>query len=823
MELFDIALGKHRNARNWKNVKKSWPEIVDLCRETHYTPETLNEYLSFHKSRQDEIKDVSGFVTGYLVGGRRKKESVLHKQILALDADFAEAGLDENVELTLGCAAILYTTHKHTPEKNRFRLLIPIDRPATPEEYEPLCRKVTGLLGIEQFDHTTYDLNRLMYLPSTSKGAEYVFKELTGEPLSVDNTLALYTDWHDASEWPVSDRETRQVFNSIMKQGDPLEKEGIVGQYCRTYSIQDAITKELNGVYEQSAESDRFTYLEGSTAGGAICYEDKFLYSHHGTDPISGTLRNAFDLVRIHKFGFKDEDAKPDTPTNRLPSFVAMMQHAEKDPEVRRTRDAEKLAEAGLDFADSTIDWMALLDADKRNNYETSVKNIRLILENDELLKGKFGLNEFSYRMEVLGRLPWNPEKKVRAWSDEDWSGLRCYLGEAPYNLQRTPKLEDVVDGIVKRKNSFHPILDYLGTLNWDGVERIDTLFINYLGAADNEYVRAVTRKALIACVARVKEPGIKFDNVVTLVGKQGTGKSTIIKKLGREWFSDNFSFHMLSGGNGKQAQEQIQGVWILEIGEMAGLRKAEAEAAKSFLSAQKDEFRPSHGREKVIRPRQVVPFGTSNDKGLLKAAAGGNRRIWPVDIHETRPVLSVWDDLTDKVVSQVWAEALEYYREGEALHLPEHIEELANSEQESHIEVDDREGIIQEFLATKLPEDWADMDVQERRNYLKYPGDRQGNFYRSRVTAAEIWCEVFEKNQGDMNAHTTRFIHDTIRKTPGWEVAKTRGYFKIYGKQTEYLYSGKENLELRRSFKNSETVKVQDSKTENLVKDFDL
>lgn len=803
MELIDVAFGKHRNARNWKNTKVSWCDFVNLFRETHRTAETLTEYAHLPKSRQDEIKDVGGYVTGYLVGGRRKRDTVLHKQILALDADFAEKDLVDTLELVLGCASIAYSTHKHSPENNRLRLLILMDRPLTPEEYEPVSRKVAGMLGIEQFDHTTYDLNRLMYLASTSKGAEYIFKEIKGAPLSCDDILKTYTDWHDASEWPVSDRETRSIFSGLKKQGDPTEKEGMVGMYCRTYSIPDVIEKELPGIYEATDVDGRYTFLEGSTSGGAICYDEKFLYSHHGTDPISGTLRNAFDLVRIHKFGFQDEDVKPDTPSNRLPSYVAMLRHAEKDPEVRRTRDTEKLAEAGIDFAE--VDWMAQLDADKRNNYETSVKNIRLILENDDALKGKFGLNTFSYRTEVLGALPWNPDKHVRPWSDEDWAGLRCYLGESPYNLQRTPKLEDVMDGVMKRKNSFHPIVDYIESLSWDGVERIETLFIDYLGAQDNEYVRAVTRKSLIACVARIMEPGVKFDNIVTLVGRQGTGKSTIINKLGRDWFSDNFSFHMLSGGNGKQAQEQIQGVWILEIGEMAGLKKAEAEAAKSFLSAQFDEFRPSYGREKVVRPRQMVPFGTSNDLGFLKMVAGGNRRIWPVDIHFTTPRLSVWFDLTSQVVGQIWAEALEYYREGEELHLPEHVEKIANQEQENHVEVDDREGGIQEFLNMKLPKNWSDMNILERRNYTKTYDESQGDYYRDRVSAAEIWSDFFEKNQSEMSAYNTRFIHETLRKTEGWELGKTRGYFKIYGKQTEYHYVGIEHSNLRRSFRDIE------------------
>jgi len=771
--LIHVASAKSRKTSIWTNGEITFDELEARCSQTVRTSETEEEYKNLPKETQGKIKDRGAFLPGHCIDGKRKSHTIRDKQILTFDVDFADIGFWSVFLRKIGSRAFVYSTHSHTKGRPRLRLVILLDRVVTADEYEAIMRKLASILGIEQFDSTTYDFNRFMYLPTSPIDGEFIFESKKGTPLSVDTTLSLYNDYRDVSEWPVSEREKRLIKTGLKKQSDPLEKEGLVGQYCRTYTVPDAIEKELQGVYEPAKEEDRYTFLEGSTAGGAICYDDKFLYSHHATDPISGTLRNAFDLVRIHKFGHLDGDAKPDTPINKLPSFIAMMQHAEKDPEVRRTRDAEKLAEAGMDFVDSTIDWMAYLDADKRNNYETSYKNIRLILENDEQLKGRFGLNQFSYRMEVLGALPWNPDKKIRAWSDEDWSGMRCYLGEAPYNLQRTPKLEDVVDGIMKQKNAFHPIRDYLGVLTWDGTERIDTLFVDYLGAADNEYVRAVTRKALIACAARVMEPGIKFDNIVTLVGKQGAGKSTIVKKLGRDWFSDNFSFHMLSGGNGKQAQEQIQGVWILEIGEMAGLRKAEAEAAKSFLSAQVDEFRPSHGKEKVIRPRQFVPFGTSNDSNFLKHA-GGNRRIWPVDIHENRPILSVWDDLTDKVVDQIWAEALEYYGEGETLHLPEHIEKLAHREQENHTESDDRAGLISEFLDSPLPVDL-------------YGDTHDGEVLRNRVCVVEIWEELFGRSRSEMTPHNTKFIHDYLRSVQGWEPYKSRTMFQGYGNQRGY------------------------------------
>lgn len=788
MDLLDVALGKHRNARLWRNTQMTWDDLVDRCSATHYTAESLNDYMTAVKSRQDEIKDIGGFVGGYCVKGRRKRDTIQHRQLLTLDADFASEGIWESFIENLGCAGLMYSTHKHTPEKWRVRIVIPLDRPVPPDEHEPLARKVADMIGIEQFDHTTYDINRLMYWPSTSADGEFIFKEHAGDYLNADGILALYRNWVDASEWPVSSREVRSIQSAINKQADPLEKDGWVGLYCRTYGVPEVVQEHLPGVYESTPVQDRYTYLKGSTTGGMIIYDDKFAYSHHGTDPISGRLVNAFDLVRLHKFGNKDEDARPDTPSNRLPSYLAMVDYVAKDPAVRHTRDVEKLSEAGIDFAD--VNWMAMLIADRKGDYETSVHNIRVILEYDENLKGKFGLNQFAHRTEVLGPLPWNNAISPRPWQDEDWSGLRCYLGSAPYDLQRTPKIEDVMDG-VKLSNAFHPVTAYLKHQSWDGVERLETLFIDYLGAEDSPYTRAVTRKALVACVARVFDPGCKFDHVLTLIGPQGTGKSTILRKMGGDWFSDNFSFHMLK--NVTKAQEQIKGVWIMEIGEMAGLRKVEVEAAKSFLSSQQDEYRGAYGKELSYFKRQIVPFGSSNTRGFLKQA-GGNRRFWPVDVYVNPPTLDIWDDLTPEMIGLLWAEAVEYYREGETLYLSDELELEAFGVQAAHEEQDDRFGIMQKFLGLGLPYDWDSRNVIERRAYLEMVRDGveidEKLLRRERVCAAEIWCEVFGKPQSEMSAHNTRFIHEFMRVLPDYLEAPKRSVFPNYGKQIEYVYS---------------------------------
>ncbi|WP_217902234.1 hypothetical protein [Siphonobacter sp. BAB-5385] len=314
MSKIDIAIGKHRNDEVWKNKSVEWSEFVERCSKTHRTAEKLAVYLAAPKTRQDEIKDVGAFVGGYLANGRRKKDTVTHRQLITLDADFASTDLWSDFCLAYRCAAVVYSTHKHTPAKPRLRLIIPLDRPVSQDEFEAISRRVAGSLGIDQFDHTTYQVNRLMYWPSTSADGEFVFHEQQGEFLEADSILSQYHNWQDTSEWPVSDSETAAIKTGIKRQGDPTEKEGVIGAFCRIYGIHEAIETFLSDVYEPCGIDNRYTYTGGTTAAGVIVYEDKWAYSHHGTDPTSGKLCNAFDLVRIHKFGYQDESKKADTP-----------------------------------------------------------------------------------------------------------------------------------------------------------------------------------------------------------------------------------------------------------------------------------------------------------------------------------------------------------------------------------------------------------------------------------------------------------------------------------------------------------------------------
>jgi putative DNA primase/helicase len=782
----DIAVGRSRRETNWKNKEMTWSALLERLVKTHYTAETHSEYLSAKKIRQDEIKDIGGFVGGYLSSGRRKAASVVHRRLLTLDLDFAEAGSWEDFKLLYGNAAAIYSTHKHSPELPRLRLLIPLDRDVARDEYVAIARRVAGELDIEVFDPTTYQPERLMYWPSTSKDGEYEFNYQDGPWLCADRVLASYRDWRDSSEWPMSERESSIPLRAIKKQGDPLEKPGVIGAFCRTYTIAEAIDKFLQDVYEPCDTDGRYSFKEGSTAAGLVIYEDKYAYSHHGTDPISGKLCNAFDLVRLHKYGLKDEDAREDTPGNKMPSYTEMIEFAMKDPEVRKTVGAEKFAETKGDFTEflevevieqENTDWTAELDMDKKGHYYSTVNNVVLILKNDPKLKDRFALDAFEHREIALKNLPWRKvTKETRCLTDKDDAALRYYI-EKNYGISGIQKINDGFSVLLIDK-TFHPVRDYLDSLEWDGEERVASLFIDYLGAADIEYTRAVTLKALVAAVARIFEPGTKFDNLLTLVGPQGIGKSTLLRKLGQAWFSDSFSFHMIGK---KESIEQLQGVWIVEIGELAGMKNAELESVKHFMSKTDDRYRVAFGKRVENFPRQCVFFPSSNNRDFLRDYTG-NRRFWPVDMYETKPVKSVFTDL-DSEVNNLWAEAVYLYKHGESLHLSDELEKQAYDVQGEHREQDERTGIIQRYLDTLLPDNWKDLNVYDRRSFLQGEGlQKEGTVKREKVCAAEIWCEALNGVHKEMSSFNTKFIHDIMRTMKGWEIIKNKTRFGTYG-----------------------------------------
>lgn len=782
-----IATGRSRSARSWISKKMTWSALANKLAEPTVTNETATEYAKMSKADQGRKKDVGGFVGGYIPGnGRRIRGAVKERYLITLDAD--NPGEDFIVDLDMelgGMEYVLYSTHSHTADNPRYRVIIPVDRAMTPDEYQAVSRRIADNIGIEFFDPSTHQAERLMYWPSHPKDVEYVYQHSEGSLVSVDTYLSTYRDWRDTSLWPTSEKESQIRLDAAKKQGNPLEKKGLIGAFCRCYSITEAIHKFLPEVYEPTAVEDRYTYVAGSSVGGLVIYDnDTFAYSNHATDPISGKLVNAFDLVRIHLFG--DKDPADETSVTKLPSYKDMIDFVNEDGAAPILLDKERMADMEFeDIMDDDEDFLSKLKRDKNGTPESDVFNCLVVLKQDPSLKGKIRLDEFAHRLVVIDDLPWRNKDETPYWTDTDDACLRNYFA-TKYLIKGKGIIDDALQEVTQ-DNKFHPVREYLKGLTWDGECRLDTLFIDYIGAEDTDYIRAVTRKWMCGAVARVMDPGVKFDTAIVLYGSQGLGKSLILERLGRKWFNNS-----LVDIKTKDALEQIQGSWIVELAELAPTYKNDNEIVKAFISRTYDRFRSPYGRRTEEYPRQCVFAGSTNNLMFLKDRTG-NRRFWPITGDKDRKTKNSWD-LSKDEIDQLWAEAFVYWSEGESLVLEGALEEEALRIQLSHTEGGELVGLIEEYLEMELPEDWESKDIYDRREYIRNYGDDDycGSVQRERVCALEIWCEVMEGDRKNLQNAKAREIIDILQSIKGWSpysksVGKMR-FGKMYGVQRAFV-----------------------------------
>ena len=785
---YSIAVGNSCETKFWSNEEVTFDELCKRLSNTKYTSETIEQYKHFNKEERNKAKDNGGFVGGKLKGTKRGVSEVLFRSMLTLDLDKAKVGFIDKFIAESRYLSCLYTTHSHTKEEPRCRVIVPLSRDVTPDEYNAIARLFASQFGIEQFDACSFRIAQLMFYPTTPKDGEFIFKKVEGEILNPDKFLADYPIWQDISTLPLTPDELPK--NNVQrgrKKKDPTELKGVIGAFCRAYTVQEAIETYLSDVYEPTDKSNRYSLKSADSKGGLIIYDDKYAFSHHATDIACGRELNAFQLVMLHLFGSDNNDA------------VKKMKEVARDDEHVRTQlildnrefDEDEINDDSqsespiVSKAKPVKDWISKLSIGIDGAIENTSKNLEIILENDKNLQG-FAYNELSNRVEVIGRVPWDRPKDNRFWREADESQLRLYI-DKKYIEFKERNFEVAFNSIVDNRR-FHPVRDYLDSLpKWDGVKRVEEVFIKFLSADDNEYTRAITKKTFAACVARAYRPGTKFDSIPVLDGAQGIGKSTLIKYLaGEEFFSDNLS---LTDMNDKTAAEKIQGNWLIEIGELSGMKKADIEKVKSFVSTTDDKYRASYGRVVESHPRQCVIFATVNGdgRGYLRDITG-NRRFWIVKCNQTLQK-RMWDENDKNYRDQFWSEAKEIYESGEELYLEGSLLDIATDYQNEALEQDERVGIVEQYLNRLLPTNWHEMDLYKRRSFLN--GDdficEKGTIQRTEVSNAEIWCECFGKSQSDLKSSDSYQLAAIMKQIGGWERTSSIRNLPIYGRQRIY------------------------------------
>lgn len=798
-----ISVANNRKSTKWIPQELLWSDLVNKLKTPLRTQENYEQFIKLKKSQQDELKDVGGFVGGVLKDNRRKAENVINRCVITLDADSIESGETNkilNLISGLGCSYVVYSTRKHSSYKPRLRILIPLDRTITAEEYEPIARKIASFIGLNIMDQSTFEASRLMYWPSCSKDSEYIFKYEDKPFASADGILKMYQNWKNTEEWPKLEREPEIIKREITKQKDPLTKENIIGAFCKVYDIPAVIEKYLSDIYEPGNQADKYTYKQGSVANGATVYGGgKWLYSFHATDPASRTLCNAFDLVRIHKFGELDNEALEGTPANRLPSYIEMCKFALEDENVNTQFEIQKLEKAKAEFSQSVdtvtgpelfeqdnVEWRTkkLKKSSSTGMIERTINNALIILENDNCLKGKLIFDRFSNRFLIKEPLPWGrrEESYPKLWNNSDDAELRGYFEKFFDGFKSASAINDAL-AILKNRKSINVAKDYFESLVWDGKNRLDTLIIDYLGAEDTEYTRQVTRKAFTAVVARaITEKPIKFDNMIILTGKQGIGKSTMLNKMAGEWFTDN-----IIDFNSKDTLLLLQNCIIAEVPELQGFNKADSSRLKQFLGQKTDKYRAPYERREEEHPRHCVFFGTTNDNEFLRDSTG-NRRYWPIEVGKNKTIKNVFNDL-DSEKDQIWAEAVVKFRIGEPLYLEGDVLKAAEKEQEARLIIDPWENIITEYINRPIPADWFEKSIETQKNYWAFNTSEEKDLIeRDRVCATELLTVCLGIEVKRQTSIDRKRVLDVVRKMSDYKFSKTIRFGNSYGRTSGFI-----------------------------------
>ncbi len=653
-KMITISCAGSRKETIWKPQKMMWSEFVERVSHPAVSPETFSAYKGMKKAQQDDLKDVGGFVGGLMEGNRRRNGNLIGRSLVTLDADSISAGGTDDILKrveALGCAYVVYSTRKYEGQAPRLRIIIPTDRDMQAEEYEPVTRKLGEIIGMGIFDPTTFQEVRFMYWPSRCYDGEWVFQYGDKPFLSVDGVLGMYRDWRDVSSWPEVPGIIKTINRSAGKQQDPREKDNVVGAFCRIYDIPAVIEKYLSDVYEECGPG-RYTYRAGSTTGGAVLYDDgRFLYSNHATDPAGEKLCNSFDLVRIHKFGQLDEDARPETPTPKLPSFQAMLDFALQDEAVYREHIRSTFSQAGKgkeaypDIKVSPHGNVSVLPT--ADNLKVLLRNTGIHVSYDMLA-----------RRVIIGCEDAELDTRFNTGTNGYGNLLTFCADQCTREGWRvtTSKIHEWITSIADgdRKNAAREYLDRVGD-EYAGTREIDALFRCLRVRGDEDFYKMLLRKWLCQGVAMAHNERGSYgaDGVLVLKGPHGIGKTTFFRRccaIGQDYFVEGA---FLDGSKDK-LMESTRG-WIAELGELPRSLK-DQEAMKAFITGASDTFRAPYDKKAETYPRLTSFGATTNSDQFLKE--DGERRYRVLDLEDID--LAALSRINFDVV---WGEAVNIYK----------------------------------------------------------------------------------------------------------------------------------------------------------------
>ena len=669
--ILTISTGLSRRETDWKPRKLMWGELCEQLSSTRYTEETEAEYAAMDRTARGDVKDVGGFVGGELTGGQRKNGNVRSRQLLALDADFGTPDLWGEYQMMFDWACLMHTTHSHTAKEPRYRMFFPLTRSVSAVEYEAIGRRVAQEIGIELFDDTTYQPARLMYWPSTPKDGEFKVWKLDGPWIDPDEILATYTNWRDVSEWPMSKRRTKEIHQYAARQENPLKKKGVVGAFCQTYTVTQAINKYIPGAYTETDDPKRWSYTGGSTVGGLVIYDDDlFAYSHHDTDPCSEQLCNAFDLVRIHLYGklgkeqsfeeMKKLCAKDKDVQTKLDEIIhANATKVFNDPEgkdtlVRKEYDYTEQGNA-IRMKDTNGDvlrfqpglgWCAWdgqvweTGAEGRAWYLVMAQADKLAMEADRMMqlapRGE-GKDKTPEQKEAERAFTW--AQRCRSYSNQrNTLAAASKLMEAgdidefdpdPWLLNTPSGVVDLRTGETREHESRYMCTKITGVApHMGGAAPKWKEFLRQVTGGDAEFEHYLKMVAGMACVGKVYEEGL-----VISYGPGSNGKSTLFavwqELLGS--YSGTIRNEVLVGNkNGSEVQgaAQLRGMRLTVTSELEEATRMNLSLLKRLTSRDRISARPLYHDPIEFTPTHTLILHTNHLPRLSSCDEGTKRRI---------------------------------------------------------------------------------------------------------------------------------------------------------------------------------------------------
>lgn len=738
------------------------------------------------------------------------------------------------------------------PNNIRLRIVMPLAQPLTHDKFQAVSRILAASLDptMKTVDRVSFSDAQFMYWPSHCADVKPFFLHNRGKNgAMVDPEKVLETfgpDWKDFTKLPRTSRESEKR-RPVEKMQNPLEKHGIVGAFCRHFNVHQAIDEFLSDVYKPSApDRSRYTYIPGTTSNGCVVYDSgNAFFSHHGTDPAGDRSNNSFDLVRIHRFADLDDKADPNLAPQFMPSFRAMQTLALEYDDVKKDFTGDEYTEEDLDdilppvdedneyapeedpeaTSDLNLDtettgdkvrktltekeaaadpnlWKLDLDLTSEGQIKPGVNNIVLILRNAKAFKGRFGFDEFQAQdvvrkpiisrklhLQMPGPTAADPLGRL---NQHHLTATRMIL-EAPrkkggWGVFVTDRDLLAAHALVSQENPFHPVREYLGGLTWDGVKRMEKLWTKACHAAESPYHRETARLWLTAAVARIYEPGCKFDFCPIIEGPQGLLKSTLLNVLGGNWTTE-LSPHF---DQPQRLVESTLGYWIVEIPELAQFGRAEVTQIKALITEQASKgVRMAYAKLPSYFPRQFIFAGTTNDDQYLRDQTG-NRRFWPIKCGPGQIDIA-WVEANR---NQIWAEAVESYRAMRKAkptgHLPLYLTgravEEATSEQAGRVVDDGSEsaaGVIEVWLNRPVPAGQAQPGAE--------PGDFTDDAETQELVLRMITCgrEIHERALGGKPKEFQRgdalFVKRAMTHIKGWMLGKHMRCGS-YGLQRAYI-----------------------------------